>query len=332
MGDAITINGPDVSTKQNTLTANGDDTTTYKLLNGTTVRSIQAGGNITLAQASDNLTINTTGLAPLAGATFTGTVVAPAITLNGTDLATQLTQRTQVFTIPGDLKTWFLFGRISTAQVGHRAFIRLNAGTGYNAANTDHNSYQLLFNTSDGTSKQTGTGGGNFYASAVSFETGPKLNGPISCRIVQESLTQFAFYFNFDAYSGEVIAEYSGDTLTYVGSNTTTAPTGTYLDVPLYTILSTQNMRTQLDPIYAVKPWSCGYVQSAGTTVSNQLGLITNASASRPQQGYYHITFGAGLPNINYNVFATLQGFNGGINVAIQNTSCLLYTSPSPRD
>jgi hypothetical protein len=309
-----------LSAKQNTLTANGNDTTTYKLLNGTTVRSIQAGGNITIAQASDNLTINTTGLAPLAGATFTGTVVAPAITLNGSDLATQLSRRTQAFDVPA-MGDWFLFGRISTAQGGRRIFIRLNAGTGFNAVNTDHNSYQLLFNTSNGSDSQTGTGGGNFYASAVSFQTGPKTNGPFTCRIVQESTTQYAFYFLFGPFSGEVPAEFSGEPFTYIGTSTTTAPTGTYLDVPLYLILTTQNMRSQLDSIYTVKSWNCGYVAAAGTTVASQLGLYTNATVSKSQTGYYNITFGAGLPSINYNVFATLQGFVGMINVAIQNTS-----------
>jgi hypothetical protein len=80
------------------------------------------------------------------------------------------------------------------------------------------------------------------------------------------------------------------------------------------------SLQVQGTPV-ALKPWSCGYVAAAGTTVTNQLGLYTNATVSKSQTGYYNITFGAGLPNINYNVFATLQGFVGMINVAIQNTS-----------
>jgi len=96
------------------------------------------------------------------------------------------------------------------------------------------------------------------------------------------------------------------------------------------TLNATTALQVQGTPV-ALKYWSCGYVDSAGTTVSNQLGLNKNATVSKSQTGYYNITFGAGLPNINYNVFATLNGFNGGINVAIQNTSFaqIRITDPS---
>jgi hypothetical protein len=69
----ITITGPDLSsfvtsstlttslsTKNNTITNNGDDTNGngYKLINNNISRSLKPGNNITITQVSDALTIN----------------------------------------------------------------------------------------------------------------------------------------------------------------------------------------------------------------------------------------------------------------------------------
>jgi hypothetical protein len=187
----------------------------------------------------------------------------------------------------------------------------MTTGTGFNASNTDHNIFTVLFCSSNGGDFQTGSAGGNFNASAIAYQNGPKTNGPIRCRIVQESTTTYAFWFEYGMFPGECQAELSGEPFTLVNTASGTAPTGTYLNVPVYDILTTENA----DRLgYATKPWVAGKVINGlpnPTITSTGRTSWTIARTSPPvgsNNGDWIITFSSAHPNgTNYAVLTNVM-------------------------
>ena len=176
---------------------------------------------------------------------------------------------------------------------------RLYAGQGYNANNSQLNIYTLMFSTSNGISSQPATNNGTaFYGNGVAYMYGPKNDAPALCRIVQESQTQYAFYFQLGGFAGDNLMEFGGATFTYLNTavGTTWSITGAYLEPPTYTMIHSNNVATQLSALgYAKKPWAAGRVTLIGSLdVSVGQTLFT---VSTDQTGHYNIFFSQAHPS-----------------------------------
>jgi hypothetical protein len=239
---------------------------------------------------------------------------------------------------------WVLAGRATMSQ-GERIMFRLYAGQGYNANNSQLNIYTLMFSTSNGISSQPATNNGTaFYGNGVAYMYGPKNDAPALCRIVQESQTQYAFYFQLGGFAGDNLMEFGGATFTYLNTavGTTWSITGAYLEPPTYTMIHSNNVATQLSALgYAKKPWATGYVsagQTGGTVIAASFGASTTNTVSSsntvengtPTGTMYTITLGTALPTTTPCITATIAGTEFGVALAsyINSTRIQIYASP----
>ena len=137
---------------------------------------------------------------------------------------------------------WFLLGTWNTSQAGNCLYMRLIAHCGYNAVANQNQVTELMFAVSNNSSYIAGSSG-NFYA-AGSASVNSRLGtggsyttyqAPNKFRIVQVSVTQYQIYAYFGAAymrnSNYSIQITPGDTWTDGGGNTTSAPSGNYIEI-----------------------------------------------------------------------------------------------------
>jgi hypothetical protein len=209
---------------------------------------------------------------------------------------------------------------------GERIMFRLYAGQGYNASTTQFNIYTLMFSTSNGADSQPATNNGlPFYGAGVAYLYGPKTDAPALCRIVQESLTQYAFYFQLGGYAGDNLMEFAGAPFTYLNTSvgTTWSITGTYLEPPTYTMIHSNNAVAQLSALgYSKKPWATGYItagQTGGTVIAASFGRSTTntvSNVSTAEGVTYTVTLGTALPTATPCITATIAGTTLGVVLA----------------
>jgi hypothetical protein len=133
---------------------------------------IGGSSNITVSQnpTSKQLTVALANNISVGTITAAGTVTAPAITLNGNDLQTQLNICTKQYFFTSASASWFNLGTLTTVQNGYNFRLEITNCEGYNANASTNNMIWVHFKTSNGTSEiKTGNDGSNFYGDCVAY-------------------------------------------------------------------------------------------------------------------------------------------------------------------
>ena len=210
-------------------------------------------------------------------------------------------------------------GTWNTAQNGQTLRMTVNAHTGFNAQTGQLASTDLILTTSNGSSANANSVGGNFFGvGTASYNTslGSNFSAPGIFRIVQSNSTTYLIYAFFAAFmDNSQYSVYVNPGTNWVNSSTLTAePFGTYINVfpggYTYTenTISAQNVAIPQTvdlasfTLQAPGTWKITYIVRAEQTTSNSRAIVFLSDNSNNEISNSRVGAPRGVANLDGTV------------------------------
>ena len=265
----------------------------------------------TATQAALNLIASLT--APIASPTFTGTATAPTVNattslqVGGIDIST-------IYQTLGGMSSYITSSSLATTLTSY--LTTATASTTYQTTANMSNYLTTATASSTYAPKASPTFTGTATAPTINATTALQVNGT-NINTIYQTIANMSSYLTTTTAS-TTYAPLASPALTGTATAANITATGTITAPTINATTTLQINGVSATTALLVRPWAQGYVPSAGTTVTNQVGLKT-ASCSKGGTGIYNITFAA-FGNNSFSSYATLYNAIGFITISSQNT------------